>query len=215
MIRLLLVDDHEIITDGIASLLEEDTEIQIIGQCASGPEALQKIPYLKPDVVITDIEMGDDIDGIELTSIVQKEHPDISIIILSMYDDSIKIQKSIEAGAMGYILKNTGKQELIKAIQNVFEGKTYFSNEVNNSLVKGMVQQNKNNTNNPFDRLTKRELELTKLIAQEYTNPEIAEKMYISEFTVKTHRRNIIKKLDVKSTVGLVKLALKHHILNE
>ncbi len=214
MIRLLLVDDHEIITDGIASLLEEEEHIHIVGKCSSGPDALEHIPSLKPDVVITDIEMGE-INGIELTRIIRKEYPNISIIILSMYDDSIKIQKSIEAGAMGYILKNTGKKELLKAIQNVFRGETYFSNEVNNSLVKGMVQQNKTDTDNPFERLTKREMELTKLIAQEFTNPEIAEKMYISEFTVKTHRRNIIKKLDVKSTVGLVKLALKHQILSE
>jgi len=211
MINLVIADDHKIFRDGLKSIFDNQAEIDVVGEAANGAQVLDLLSKQSIDVILMDISMGES-DGIGTTQIIKKKYPDIKVLILSMHNESGFIIKSMEAGASGYLLKNAGKEETIRAINTVFTGDTYYSNEVSEKILAHLTQ--KNNNNKGSIHLTKREKEILKLIAEEYTNPEIAEQLFISIRTVDTHRRNLLEKIGAKNTVGLVKYAIKEGLLD-
>ena len=212
MIEIMIADDHRVFREGIVSILENAGEIRVIAQAQDGKDVMEKLKQLKPELILMDISMGG-AGGIETTRLVRQQYPEIKILVLSMHSESSYIVKMLEAGASGYLLKDAGRAELINAIKAVAEGHTYFSSQVSATLVDQLVKGKK-----PADRkdgipLTKREVEVLRLIAEEYSNSEIAEKLFISPRTVDTHRRNLLEKLEVKNTAGLVKYAIKHGLV--
>jgi two-component system nitrate/nitrite response regulator NarL len=202
-ISVFLVDDHKIFVRGVSGLLSPEPGLEIMGFASSGQETLDLIQDRQPDVILTDVQMPE-MDGIELTRKVKDRFPLIRIIGLSMIDSPGVIKELIDAGADGYLLKDIEKDELVKAIYQVFEGNTYYSGSIARSFMESLSNK---------DMLTKREKEIIRLIAQENTNIQIADKLYISEHTVEAHRKNIFRKTKAKSIVGLIKYAYDNKLL--
>lgn len=214
-IKILIVDDHPMIRHGIKSLLSDTERLKVTGEAGDGAEAIEKVNSEHFDLVIMDIKMPE-MSGIDATEQIIKAHPDIKILAISMYDEQRYIVKMLQAGALGYILKNTGKQELLNAINTVMRGESYFSQEVSSIMMSQFMNRKGGFLADNLKEeviLTRRETEIIRLIAEELTNTEIAERLGISPRTVDTHRRNLLQKLDVKNTAGLVKYAIQHNIL--
>jgi two-component system nitrate/nitrite response regulator NarL len=206
-IKLVLVDDHQMLLDGLAALLQGEQRFDLVGLCNNAKYALELLEKTAPDIVITDINMPE-ISGVELTRMIRKYHPKIKVLALSMFGERSTISEMLEAGISGYILKNTGKEELINALLKVQEGGMYFSDEITEELIKSISQKAEVKEEIQV-RLTERELEIVKLIAAEKSNLEIAALLFISERTVETHRKNIFRKTNTKGVVGLLKLAME------
>lgn len=215
-IKLLLADDHKIVRDGIISLLANENDLEIIGEAENGQMAIQQVEKLHPDLVIMDINMPV-MDGIKSTGIISKQFPETKILALTMTNEQEHIKNMIDAGAGGYILKNSGKTELIDAIKTIVEGGNYFSDAVKDAIVRQMVSKRQ-----AYDKiigepvpLTRREKDVLRLIVEEHTNHEIAEKLFISVRTVDAHRRNLLEKTGARNTAGLVKYALDNNIVSD
>lgn len=206
MVKIYIVDDHQIVVDGICALFNGMDHIQIVGVSNRPAEVMEQLVQHKPDILITDVNMPE-VSGAELTRKVKKHFPDIKIICLSMFGDQQVISEMIDAGISGYILKNTGKEEFLDAIEKVSQGRTYFSEEIMKEIIKFSTAAPKEN------RLTNREIELIRYIEKEYSNKQIAEELFISERTVETHRKNIFRKTGSQSIVGLLKYAYEHKII--
>lgn len=211
-IKVLLADDHELILDGLRLILEQQENIEIVGEVYDGDEVLtmlKKLPEL--DLVILDINMPKK-DGIEVTKQIKATYPEVKVLVLSMYNRKEFVKNLVEAGTDGYILKNAGKSELLKAVTSLAHGEPYYGAEVTKTIMK--AYQKSKVFDNPMDvNLSAREKDVVKLIANECTTQEIAEKLFISPYTVDTHRKNIFSKLDVKNTAGIVKYALQTGII--
>jgi DNA-binding NarL/FixJ family response regulator len=215
-VKILIVDDHPMIRHGIKSLLNDEDGFDVSDEAGNGNEALEKLKKEHFDLVIMDIKMPDK-NGIEATEEIVKTYPDVKVLAISMYDEQRYIVKMLQAGALGYILKNTGKQELMTAINTVMSGNSYFSREVSAIMMSQFMSRKSSDspdTSKEDITLTKREAEIIKMISEELTNNEIADKLGISSRTVDTHRRNLLQKLDVKNTAGLVKYAIQHNLLD-
>lgn len=200
-ITIYLVDDHQMLIDGIKALIIDEPDFKIVGEHTNPLTAKDEILKLKPSLVLTDINMPQ-MSGVDLIRLLAPRLPDTNFITLSMFGEKGYIKEVLQVGAKGYILKNTGKTELIRAIRAISAGFTYFSDEVNDIL---------NATDAPSDTaitLTQREIEIVECIALEMSNAEMGEKLFISERTVETHRKNIYRKTGCKSPIGLVKFAL-------
>lgn len=219
MIKVLLVDDHMIVRDGIAALLNDAKNIKLVGDCKDGSEVLGFLGDNPVDVILMDIMM-DSINGIEASKMVLDKYPEIKILTLSMNNDYDYIQEMLKVGAAGYILKNTGGADLISAIETIASGKPYFSPEVTDIVMNNYMNpadQKKSSNKSPelVKQLTKREIEILELIAQEFTNVEIAERLFISRRTVDTHRRNLLQKLAVKNSIGLIRFAYSNGLIKD
>jgi len=208
-IKIIIVDDHQMFIDGIKTLLRADKKIKLIGEALNGEQALKLIEENPIDIVITDIEMPG-MSGIELTKEIKKNHPHIKVMVLTMYSDREIVNEILMTEAEGYVLKNTGKQELISAVNRIYDGGTFYSHEVV-ELLMGNYASNKK-TDNIINELTPREKEIIALICDELTNTEIADKLFISPLTVETHRKNIFKKTQAKTIVGLIKFAINNKL---
>lgn len=217
-ISVLLVDDHQIIRDGLRALLMDVSEVQILGEAENGRQALDFLAKQAVDVVIMDVNMPE-MNGVDATTQIMTLFPDTPVLCLSMHDEIEYISKMLQAGASGYILKNSGKEELVMAITKVHNGEKYFSSEVSYAMMMTYIgglnnpSQQKLSTNKYAVQLTKREVEIIRLIASEMTNQEIADKLNISLRTVDTHRRNLLQKLGVKNTAGLVRYAIQNNLI--
>ena len=215
-VKILIVDDHPMIRHGIKSLLADEDKYEVAGEAGDGNEAIEKLGKEPYDLVIMDIKMPEK-NGIDATEEIVKNYPDVKVLAISMYDEQRYIVKMLQAGALGYILKNTGKQELLSAINTVMKGESYFSQEVSAIMMTQFMSRKSAGEINPAVEditLTRRETEIIRLIAEELTNSEIGDKLGISTRTVDTHRRNLLQKLDVKNTAGLVKYAIQHQLLD-
>lgn len=211
-IRIAVVDDHEIVRDGVKMLLEDEPGFQIAFEAETGKEAVELCKKEEPDLVIMDITMPE-MDGIQATKIIKNNYPDIKILALTMLSEDQHIRKMIKAGASGYILKSSGKNELIKAINSIMEGNHYFSDGATKAILQELVNPVVTKSKDDDEvNITERELEVLKLIVDEYTNQEIAEELFVSVRTVDAHRRNLLQKTGVKNTAGLVKYALKNKL---
>jgi DNA-binding NarL/FixJ family response regulator len=210
-IKVLLVDDHQIIIDGMKSLLKNSVEIFVAGEANNGREALRILALLEIDVVLMDIDMPF-LNGIDTLKEIRKQGLDVKVIILSMHNEGGMIKSLINIGANGYLLKSSPQDEVINAIRKVAGGNSYFSSEVTLSLL------NKNQNSLPdsspqIELLTDRETEIVQLIAEGFSNKEIGSKLFISHRTVDTHRTNIMKKLNVSNIAGLISYAIKNGIV--
>jgi DNA-binding NarL/FixJ family response regulator len=197
-IKVFIVDDHYMVIEGIRSLLQNETGIELVGHATNASSCLAFVQQEQPDVILMDINLPDK-SGIELCKEVKGKYPSVFIIGLSTFNQQSFIGKMMDNGASGYVLKNATQEELMEGIETVMKGKTYLSNEAALSLHKH------NSTETPV--LTRREKEVLELIADGMTNGEIAEKLFISVTTVDTHRKNLLAKFDAKNTASLIKTA--------
>jgi DNA-binding NarL/FixJ family response regulator len=213
-IRVLLADDHKIFRDGVRSILENEKDMEVVDDAANGQEVIEKIETLEIDVLVLDIDIGKP-NGIEITEMVSNNFPNIKILILSMMGLHDFVIQALEKGAIGFLLKNTGKDEVLTAIRSVSKGDSYFSKEVSAILIEQLHKPASSRRNKTDIPISPREIEVLKLIAQEFSNPEIAEKLFISIRTVDTHRRNLLEKLGAKNTAGLVRFAIQKGLVDE
>lgn len=213
-IRILLADDHKLFRDGIKSLLSASAEFEVVGEASDGNELLELLPKAEADVLITDISMPE-ISGIDVTKKMLADHQQVPVLILSMFDNEDYVLDSIRAGAKGYLPKDVPADELFIAIRTVASGKEYFSKSISDIVVKSIIQQTRIQSRRELKlpTLTERELEIVKLIAEGFLSKEIADKLNISIHTVDTHKTNILHKLKLKSSVDIVKYAIRHDLI--
>jgi DNA-binding NarL/FixJ family response regulator len=213
MIKIVIADDHSLFRDGIKSLLELDSNIHIAGSFQNGKELIDSIPHLDPDLVLTDISMPG-LSGIDTTKILMEKFPHLKVIVISMHLNEDFVCNAIRAGAMGYLPKDIRKEELLKAIETVANGTTYYTQEVNEIIRQSVINQGQREDKKSLESLTKREIEIIKLVSEGLLNKEIGEKLHISVRTVDAHKSNIMHKLEVNSNVEIVKFAIKHNLIS-
>jgi DNA-binding NarL/FixJ family response regulator len=211
---IIIADDHQIVRDGVRSLLEGEPEITVTGEAEDGEDVLNLLKSEPADLVIMDINMPR-MDGITCTEIISREFPDTRVLALTMLIEDQHVKAMIHAGASGYIMKNSGKEELLKAIRRIVDGKHYFSEEATNAIMMDLLQPSEKKEKKDGDDipLTEREVEILKLIALEMTNEEIGKKLFISRRTVDAHRRNLLEKTGSRNTAGLIKYAVRHQLI--
>ncbi|RYY98457.1 MAG: response regulator transcription factor [Chitinophagaceae bacterium] len=211
-IRLLIADDHEIFRDGVRAMLKKQKHLELSGEAANGEQLLARAEELQPDVVITDIRMPGT-DGIAATRRLQELMPGVAVIALSMYDEEHLIVEMLEAGARGYLLKNAPKEEIVQAIETVFNGDVYFCRATSPRLAELIAKS----SYNPFRKrsaseLNEREKEIVRLICQQLSSREIAEKLHISHRTVEAYRDRLLDKIGARNVAGLVVFAIRNGI---
>lgn len=213
VIRVFLVDDHKIVIDGIKSLLEGEAQFEVCGLTVDSVLAPQMIEKLQPDIVISDIQMPG-LSGKEIIAETKRRSPATRILSLSMSGDAATITEMLDAGASGYLLKNTGREELCEALLRIHQGETYICAAANVALTKSFLERKRNpQEQEETAHLTPREIEIIALIAKEMSNAQIGETLFISERTVETHRKNIFRKTGTKSVLGLVKYATERKLI--
>ncbi len=213
-IRVLLVDDHAVLRMGLRTLLGQEPDIEVVGEASDGEEAVAEVKRLSPDIVIMDISMPV-MDGLEATRRIQQSHPDVKVLVLTIHDNEEYLFQVLEAGGSGYLVKKSADTELISAIRAVYRGEAFLSPLATKMVIgrylhamgRGEEKQN-------YAKLTSREKEVLKLIADGYTNQEIADRLIISVKTVETHRAHILEKLELHSRADLVKYTRTHGILD-
>lgn len=210
-IKILLVDDHQLILDGLNSLLNNREELLIAGEAKNGRDALQLVKLLEPDLLLMDIDMPV-MNGIDALREMKKLAPAPKIIVLSMHEESGMIKNLMAMGADGYLLKSCSQDELLRAIHAVANGQPYFSHGVTLALLNTNPSALPSN-NQPAEFLTERETEIIKLISEGFSNKEIGNKLFISHRTVDTHRTNLMKKLNVSNIAGLISYAIKNGLV--
>jgi DNA-binding NarL/FixJ family response regulator len=214
-IRVMVVDDHDIVRYGICSVLKSSADIEVVGEASNGLEAVGKFNELQPDVILLDISMPE-MNGIETTRNIIKTHPNARVLILTMHLNEEYLNQVLSAGASGYILKNTEIGEMLNGIRTVAQGKQIFSAPISSIMTEKYVrsaQYNQEHKDNDTPNLTKRETEILQKIADGKTSQEIAELLFISPRTVDTHRANLIQKLGVKNSAGLVRYAIENQLV--
>ena len=211
-IRIVVADDHHILLDGLKALLQKQKDLEIAGMYDNGLSLFDDLPKSQPDVALVDINMPG-LNGMELTKKIKEFDPGLPVIALSMHDDATHIMEMIEAGATGYLLKNVNDTELLGAIRAVSMGKMYFSQEVSDTITAYAVNKQRKQEQAEEVKLTDRELEILKLISEEMSNAQIAAALFISERTVETHRKNMLRKTNNKTIVGLLKYALERNLI--
>jgi len=211
-LNILLVDDHRLIREGISQYLAGDETFKVVAEASNGIEALDELKEKKVDVALVDIRMPH-MDGIELTKKIFSDYPDVKVIALTMLNDNLHIKKMMNAGALGYVLKNCSQSELKKAISTVSTRDTYYSPEVTETVMNAMMK--KKGTSAIDMPLTEREKEVLKLIVEEQTNQEIADQLFISIRTVDAHKRNLLEKTGAKNLAGLVIYAINNGLVED
>lgn len=209
-LQLLLADDHKIFSDSLSMLLSGFEGVEVIGQVNDGKQVLSFLERFPVDLVLSDLHMPY-MSGVEMILQIRRRFPAVRVLVLTMAEDSVHIREALQAGATGYILKSAGKEELEKALLAIAAGQNYISDKVLQELYR--PSEPAHETADLLTALTGRELDVIKLIAQEHSSNQIAEKLFISLNTVETHRKNLFKKLIVKNSLGLIKFALKHGLV--
>ena len=214
--RILIADDHKFILDSLEMLLSTIPEYEIVGTYASGQEVLNALAQFSDiDIVLSDYNMGE-MNGIEMTRQIKQSFPDVKVLLLTVSEDAEIIKTAFDAGISGYVMKKAGKAEIQKALQTIASGQMYYSESVVFELLnrdKKMADLMQQKPAPPLINLTDREIEVIRLIAQEFSSNAIAEKLFISPATVETHRHNILKKLGVKNAVGIIMYALNNKLI--
>ncbi|WP_396632863.1 response regulator [Maribacter sp. R86514] len=209
MIQIAITDDHELVMQGIESMLQK-TDVKVIGKYTNAVSTLQALAESQPEILLLDINLPD-INGIDLCKQLVKLYPTLKIIALSSHDDTSFVKRILRNGAHGYLLKNTGKEELLEAFETVLSGGQYLQKNIQQKLLNQSLGTKKRNTLKP--KLTRREKEVLAAICEEHTTQEIADQLFVSPKTVETHRMNLISKLGARNSVGLVKIAMEMELL--
>lgn len=213
--KILIADDHSVVRSGLKLLLQTSPDYAVVGEAEDGAEAVALTSKLRPDLVILDITMPT-LNGIEAAREIKKNSPDTKMIILTVHEDEEYLYQILNAGANGYVLKNAEKKDIFAAINSALSGDRFFSPGISRLIIDGFVKRaaaeqppsNGNHTEQPRQQLTKRETEVLQYIAKGYTNRKIAEELFLSIRTVNTHRTNLMQKLDIHDTAGLVRYAI-------
>jgi DNA-binding NarL/FixJ family response regulator len=205
MIRVFIVDDHPLVQEGMRSLLNGEKDIELCGYAMTAASCLGFFLNNTADVILMDIELPD-MNGIDLCKEIKMKYPGVMVLGLSTFNQGSYVTRMMENGASGYVVKNADKKELLEAIHEVNKGKTYLSFEAGQAL-------RKKSATAQVPLITRREKEILTLIAEGLTNPEIAEKLFVSSSTVDSHRKNLLAKLNVKNTASLVKFAMEHALI--
>ena len=211
MIKILLTDDHVIVRDGIKTLLRKDEDISVVAEASNGQEALNVLSREKIDVVLMDINMPG-LDGLEASAIIKDKYPNVSIVALTMYREMNMVESMFRNGAKAYLLKSCSRDELVDAVKGVYKGNEYLDENLRNDFVQYLSKPIKKSTHSG-PSISKREKEVLQLISEEMTTTEIAGKLFISVTTVETHRKNMLKKLGVRNTAGLMRYAFEHSLI--
>ena len=211
-IDVLIADDHQLLLDGISSLLSNEPGISIKSRAANGKEVLELVAQNHYDICLLDISMPE-MDGITAARHLINQYPAIKIIVLTTYNDRQIVEEMLEIGVAGYLLKNSSRDELVEAIRKVHGGGLYFSNEVQHTLMQNYIKLKRDGARQKEVTLTQREMEILQLLAQEYTNDRIAEALNISYRTVETHRKNLLQKTNSHNLAGLLKFAYNQQLI--
>ena len=213
-VRILLADDHTVMREGLRAALEHQPTFEVVGEAADGSQATNLAASLSPDVVVMDIAMPN-LNGVEATRQMVSKHPAISVVILSMYSDETYVMRALKAGARAYLLKDSAFTDLIRAIESVSQGKSYFSPKISRILAEDYVRALKQKGSvDSYELLTAREREILQLLAEGKSNKEVATKLNISLYTVETHRGRILQKLNLHSAAELVLYAVRKGIIS-
>lgn len=213
MIKILLIDDHQVLLDSLRLLFNSIENVEVAGVLNDSRKVTQFLDNQEVDILVSDLHMPY-FSGIDLTLQLKKSHPNLKILLLTMAEDAQHIREALRAGVHGYILKKTGKDELHMAILKLMDGKKYYSEAVIEELAATADDDFNDARPETIEHLTTREIEILKLITQEQSTAEITDKLFISISTVETHRANLMKKLNVKSAIGMVKFAIKHGLVD-
>ncbi len=207
--HIILVDDHHLFGQSLYSLLIQMKEVEQINVFQHGLDVLAFLENNKVDVVISDLQMPE-MNGIELTNKIHEQFPEVRVLILTIDDEPLKIRKAIASGASGYLLKDTNKAELEEAILKLHQGLPYYSEKVLKIIT--TAEKYKSQITKELTQLSAREIDVLKLISQEYSTSEVADLLFVSVNTVESHRKSLMRKLDVKNVVGLIKFAMRHNL---
>jgi len=216
MINILIADDHAMFADGIASILKNEQSLNVVGACIDGPSTLDFLKSNKVDILLLDVNLPG-MSGIDVCKEVTSHFKDTKVLAISMFNEESFVSEILNNGAMGYILKNTGRDELLKAIDTVLSGKSYFSDDVTQTIMKGLMKQRtaSKKTEPELPKISRREKEVLELIMKEHTTQEIADQLFISLKTVESHRSNLLAKLNARNTAGLVRIAMEYNLLDK
>jgi len=212
MIKLMIAEDQAIILHSLVVILKTLQNIEVIGTALNGVDLMKLLEKAKPDIVLMDINMPK-MNGIEATKLIDEKMPWVKVIALSMYDHPVYIKKMFKSGAKGFISKNATKLELDKAIQMVYDGEIYISDEISRIMLREYSSDNDSDENPDYTSLTTREIEIIQLLSDGLYTKEIAEKLFISDKTVERHKTNILKKLKLRNTAQLIKVAINKGII--
>ena len=210
MIRILLADDHSIVRDGLRRIVEEDGAMEVVAEASDGKEAIQKVAATRPDVAVVDISMPG-FDGLEVVSRLKDSHPDLPVLILTMHEEAQYVVRAIEAGAMGYLTKQSAPEQLVTAIRRIYEGHRYITDEATEALALRIAKGARAKT--PLDSLSMRELQVLRRLGMGHTNREIASAYNISIKTVDTYRARLLKKLDLRNNAELIRFAIQNNLI--
>jgi len=208
VIRVLLADDHSLVRRGLALILATDPTMQLVGEARDGNEAIELVATLQPDVVVMDISMTG-MNGIECTRVLSERNPNTKVIVLSMHRDPVYVREALRVGAKGYLIKEDTDDNLLSAIRNVAKGNAFLSPAVAGVVVTDF----RKHVSNPLDLLSTREREVLYLIAEGLTNKEAASKLGLSVYTIEAHRSRVMEKLNLQSSVDLVRFAIRHGLI--
>jgi DNA-binding NarL/FixJ family response regulator len=212
-IRVLLADDHGIVRKGLRALLESQPGMKVAGEAADGREAVKLTAEIQPDVVIMDIAMPN-LNGIEATAQIVKANPKTGVVILSMHSDEAYLVRALNAGARGYMLKDSAEEDLLRAIQAVADGRPFFSPAIAQTLLEDFVRSlQQRGLTDSYDLLTDREKEVLQLLAEGKSNKDVATLLNLSPYTVETHRTNLMQKLNLHNTAEIVLYAVRKKII--
>ena len=206
--KVLIVDDHAIVRQGLAELIDDQPDLMTCGEAESPPQALQVIAQARPDVAVVDISLKGG-DGIELCRQIHDQWPDIAILVLSMHDEALYAERALRAGALGYVMKQAPQETVMTAIRRVLKGETYLSEQMSAKLLRNLSGNRANTESTPLERLSDRELQVFRLIGQGRSVKDIAEELFLSPKTVETHKEHIKQKLKLETSNDLLRYAIE------
>jgi DNA-binding NarL/FixJ family response regulator len=206
--QILIVDDHPVVRDGLTTIINHEPDMNVCGEADDACQALKTITELKPDVVVVDISLKNS-DGIDLTKSITTVHPKLSVIILSVHDESIYAERALLAGAQGYLMKDVVSENIIKAIRTILSGEIYVSNTISKKFLHQIASDNAGTTKTPIESLSDREFEIFRLIGEGYKASQIAEQLHLSTKTIETYRSRMKDKLNLSNAAELLQYAIK------
>jgi two-component system response regulator NreC len=212
MITIVLAEDHRIVRQGIKALLASEADFRVVGETGDGLEAVQLIERLRPAIAVLDLMMPS-LGGLEVARTTKERSPQTRILVLSMYSNEAYVLEALRAGALGYVIKESSSDDLVYAIREVMAGRHYLSPPLSERAIINYLEKSGSGASSSYETLTAREREVLKLTAEGYSSPEVGERLVISSRTVESHRANIMRKLELRTTADLIRYAMRHGLI--